>query len=127
MAVFLYFFAFTSALFYNPHQMGQEKEREPEKPVSRLVKDILSQIEQQPDFSSWNGEGKGEITEILSKTEDHFRTFLTDKDETPFIEFIDSDPEISLFLTKRRFPIPHRSLKDKDSIISYMRKKLEEK
>ena len=107
--------------------MGQEKEGKPEKPISRLVEDILSQIEQQPDFSSWNGEGKGRITEILSNTEDHFKTFLIDKDETPFIEFIDSDPEISLFLTKRRFPILHRSLKDMDSIISYMRKKLEEK
>ena len=106
--------------------MGQENEKELKKPMSRLVEDILSQIEQQPNFLSWNGESKENITEILTKTEDLFKTFLTDKDDAPFIEFIDSNPEISLFLTERRFFSGH-SLGEEDSILSYMRKKLEEK
>lgn len=105
--------------------MGQEKEKEPKKQVSWVVGKILSEMKKQEDPSPWNGRTKDEVIDILNELEPIFRTFLINKDETPFIKFIDSDLEISSFLTKRRFPIPHHSLDDKDSILSYMRKELE--
>lgn len=104
--------------------MGQEKEKKSEKPISPFVKEILSEMKENQDPCLRNGGTEDEIVDILSKTEDIFRTFLADKNEAPFIEFIDSDPEISLFLTKRRF-IPKDSIEAKDSILSYMRKRLE--
>lgn len=107
--------------------MGQKKETEPKKLMSRLVEEILFRMEEEQDSSPWNGQSRDKIIEILTETEDHFRTFLADKDEAPFIEFIDSDPEISDFLTRRRFSIPQHSIEDKDSILSYMRKKIEGK
>ncbi len=83
--------------------MGQEKETKPEKPLSPLIEGILSIMEQEQDLSLWNGQSKEKVVEILTKTEDLFKTFLVDNNEEPLNEFLDSDPEIADFLTKPRY------------------------
>ena len=109
--------------------MGQEKEKETKRPVSRLTEDILSKMEEEQDLSLWNGQSKDEIIEILTKTEDLFRTFLVDNNEDPLIEFFDSDPEISDFLTRRRYCFRTGTgyYQTDGSVLSYMREEIEKR
>lgn len=104
--------------------MEKEKNKAPEKQASSLVERILQKIENEDDVSFNNGQSKQKITKILIKTEDLFKTFLQDNKEEPFIEFVDSDPEIGEFLTRPRLCLGssaerHTSI---NSILSYMRK-----
>ena len=109
--------------------MEKDRKETPEKEISPLVKNILFIMKDEEDLLFANGQSKEKMTEILTKTEDLFKTFLQDDNQKPFLEFIDSDPEIANFLTQER-PCLQSSKQyrtSRNSIVSYMREQLGKK
>ena len=106
--------------------MEKDRKETPEKKISPLVKNILFLMKDEDDLSFANGHSKKKMTEILIETEDVFKNFLQDGKEEPFLEFIDSDPEIAQFLSKRRicFRTGGSSYQTQGSVLSHMREQL---
>ena len=109
--------------------MEKEQDKTPKEKISENIQDIMSKMKDEKDLSLWNGQSKKKVTQILIKTENLLKTFLKDDDEKPFLEFIDSDPEIADFLTQPRLCLTsdEKYHATQNSIVSYMRKQLTEK
>jgi len=109
--------------------MEKEKDNKPEEQISPLVKNILFIMRDEEDLLFANGQSKEKMTEILTETEDLFKTFLQDDNQEPFLKFIDSDPEIANFLTQERlcFQSGGQYGTSRNSVVSYMRQQLTKK